>query len=179
MINLLPDSGRGEIRREYRSRLIATALWGVALVSALTAAALLPSYFLSQAKQEAATVELTVAESARGNAGEGVAAELAVARDVAVALEDIVVQKPPLELIFAVLARKPEDVSVTLLQYERTPRRETLRIQGEAADREGLIAFRRELTVLQGADHVDLPVSNLAKSTDIPYVMTVVVEEKP
>lgn len=179
MINLLPDVGRNEIRREYRSRFIATALWGVALVSTFTAAALLPAYFLSQAKQEAATVELSVAEGARGSVGEGVAAELTAARDAAAALEGTVSQTPPSELIFAVLARKPRDVSVTLLQYGRSAGRETLRIQGEASNRDALISFRRELALLTGADSVDLPVSNLAKSTDIPYVMTVVVDEKP
>lgn len=179
MINLLPDTGRDSIRREYRSRLVATVLWGVALTSALTAVALLPSYFLSQAKREAVAVELAVAEGARGSVGEGVAAELTAARDAAAALEDIASQTPPSDLVFAALARKPRGVSVTLLQYERTASRETLRIQGEAADRESLIAFRRELSLLQGAGTVDLPVSNLAKSTDIPYVLTVVVENKP
>lgn len=178
MINLLTDDGKGVVRREYRTRLIAVFLWMCTSVLLLGALALLPSYFLSAAKQEAATEELALIASPSGGSAGTPAAELSLAREMLLALSATLSDIQPSQRITDMLAVRPAGITVLQFEYTALSSEETVRIQGVAANRDALIAFRKKLSEIPLVSSVELPVSNLAKSTKIEYVLTVHISKK-
>ena len=64
---------------------------------------------------------------------------------------------------------KGAGISITNLFYTK----ENLSITGIAESRETLLDFRRELEQKAYTETVDLPISNFAKDTNIPFSMNV------
>ena len=175
MINVLPEEGKKWIRGEYRLRLATLTLLAVAFVALALAALLFPSYRLSESTYAQAHTEREAFSQALSPAnGEKVIEELSRAENMRQALAlRVEEQAPSLHIEGIVRAQaKSEGVTLARLAYE-SAEEISVRLSGFAKTRENLIAFSEMLERIAEVKSVKLPVSNLTRSVNITFNMTV------
>jgi hypothetical protein len=172
MINVLPEVGRARARKEYFLRLGTLAGIAVGVSFLLASMALFPIYLAAREKKEIIEKELIVAEDAAKREAESIVGkDIAAAAEALPFLEKKMNALRPSLYMQEILEAQDETILLSRLDFQAGTE-PTIRISGEAARREGLIAFSRRLSQLRGAPRVDLPVSNLAKSEEVPFTIT-------
>lgn len=174
MINILPERGRKEVKRTYVMRLSAAALFAASAAMLIMAAFLSSGYLNSLAREEAAREEARIMEEAEE--GRELEAPIAAAREELDAYEPLLAQVQVGESIAAVLAARNDEVALSLISYDRSTR--IVRVSGVAMRRESLLSFERAARGLPLAAEVQLPVSDLARSTNAPFSLTIRLNEK-
>lgn len=172
MINLLPERGRRVVRRAHMLHLASAALVCAAILFAIGAGALLPSFFLARAKEQAALTE-QAAFTAHSTGSEEVTAPLAEAAIIARGLAERLDATRPTTLLADIIAVRGTGILLTRMEIRSKVQGVEALLQGEAAAREDLIRFKKSIEELQGVSDVVLPVGNLAKSAAIPFSITV------
>lgn len=173
MINVLPESGRQVVRREYYLRLVALAfiaLGGAALVSA---AALVPAYVQGREEKGNTAKQLELAEvAAQREAQSFIAKDIALAGKALPVVEAHLAGSRPSLYIAEILAARNPSVLISHIEFGggEIP---AVKVSGTALTRDALLAFSRSLSQIKGVPQVDLPVSNLAKNEDAPFFLTV------
>lgn len=170
MINILPERGRSQARRTYLFRLLAVALSAASAAMLIMAAFLSSGYLNSLAREEAARQEAAAMEL-KTEEGRELEAPIAAARDELEAYEPLLARTQVGESIASVLSVRNADIALSLISYDRSAR--TVRVSGIAATRESLLSFERAARALPEAAEVILPVSDLARSTNAPFSLTI------
>lgn len=173
MINVLPESGREAVRKEYYLRLAVLALVSLGGVSLVVAASFMPAYLEGREERESLKEQLELAEIAAAREAESfVAKDIAFAGKALPVIEtNLSVARPSL-YIAEVLEARSSAVLISQIEFEggEGP---MVRVSGTALTRDALLAFSRRLSQARGAPTVDLPVSNLAKNENAPFFLTV------
>ena len=170
MINILPESGRAHVKREYLLRLASSALFLLALLFLLCAVMLVPSYlFATVAKQQAITEEARIAATQKAsNSGE--AATLVSANTQAKALDALLSAPLGSRYLSEILAVAPATISISHVSYAQGEM--SMAVSGEATTRDALLAFTKALKTIPGVVSADLPVGDLARDVKIPFNVT-------
>lgn len=169
MINILPESGRSIVRREYRTRLVAMFLFLLALLSLAVAVMLLPAYLFATVEAEQAELEETRLLSAKA-AGAKTDAEVIVAvNEQIVGLEAFMMAPKPSEALIETLKSAGPSIELVRVSYEGGA--STISLSGKATSRDALLQFSKALQKLPIVDAVDLPVGDLAKNTNVSFSM--------
>lgn len=177
MINILPERGRAQARRIYLLRLSSVALCAASAALLIMAAFLSSGYLNSLAEEEAARGEALAMENQEAE-GRELEAPVAAARDELDAYEPLLERAQVSVSIASVLAARDPAVTLSLISYDRTTG--IVRVSGIADTRESLLAFERAARRLPLAAEVILPVSDLARSTNAPFSLTIrLAEEAP
>lgn len=175
MFNLLPKTEKEAIRREYRIRLATVVLWFSFATLVIGSLLLLPSWFLSAQKEKVAQSRfdaLSQSIERRGAAGlEGVL--LATKKQL-----ELLAREAPkgllYELIGAIASRRPKNISFeSITVTDRSGEKRGIAVTGLARDRDSLVLFSRALEGLPFLERVELPLSSLAKESDIPFSLNV------
>ena len=171
MINILPESGRAHVKREYFLRLTSSALFLLALLFLLCAVMLVPSYlFATVARQQAEAEEARIATAQKAsNSGE--AATLVSANSQAKALDALLSAPKGSQYLSEVLALAAATISVVHVSYGQGDM--SMAVSGEAATRDALLSFTKALKTIPGVVSVDLPVGDLARDVKIPFNVSV------
>lgn len=170
MINILPDHGRATARRIYRLRLVAIVLWAAAIACLIAAGLLSPAYFRALASEAASRAES--AALGEGNVKNKDADEL-----LAAATTYVEAYAPYLsglsigERIVAISEARPAGITFSRIGYEKGS--DSVRVSGIASTRDALLSFEKSLRTLPHVEAVELPVSDLAKSTQAPFSVSV------
>lgn len=176
MFNLLPKAAKDTIRREYRVRLAAVALFFLSAALVIAALMLLPSWFLSAQKEAAARARAdALVRSLSQRSAAGLEQELRTAQQRLNLLSREAPVVSLYELTERIAAGRPPGVSLESITFSRTPEgRRAAFVSGTARDRAALVSFSRSLERARAFEKVDLPLSALAKEKDLIFSLTAV-----
>lgn len=171
------------MRREYNIRRVTVVLVLAAITGVVMAIAMFPSYVTVLQRKRSMQQELDrVTDSFDTERSRRLTAQLERTNTHLGVLEPYKNHVPLYVLIDNVLARVPDQVSISGINYERrttegenngTQERVTLGVKGDAATRDSLIRFKESLKEASQFDEIELPVSFLASKSDIDFSLTV------
>jgi hypothetical protein len=170
MFKLLTEESKAQVKKEYFLRRYVVALSSLSVVALIALVGIFPSYILSIARQQ------EVAERARV-LGEGTPqqGEADLSEWLALFNQKLKLLSPKLDkdrasgMIEAGLAEKGSGISVIAISWVKRDSEILLSMQGVARDRQALIAFEKRLNASGQFESVALPVSNLAKDSNINF----------
>lgn len=173
MINLLPHSTLKRARREYYIRLVSLALLSLAVVCFSSAAFLVPSYLSARIERSATLERHVLLTQKTASDTSALSASLLTTTDLLSAA-----RRPNLDgmaLLAQVLSGKGSRIQLTRIAFDT---RDVARfsVSGIAQSREALLQFRDALRSRPEFTAVELPISNLAKATDIEFSMAITIK---
>ncbi|OGG55181.1 hypothetical protein A3D62_00125 [Candidatus Kaiserbacteria bacterium RIFCSPHIGHO2_02_FULL_49_11] len=173
MANLLPKEERIRFEREYLYRLVIVGLSFFIALGIFGFALLLPSYFLSKSKEASIRDQSEFLQKAVTIREQDVSSEfLARTKQKLIELDSSGGRTLPTSLIDTIIKNKESTVTIDALYYTRSAEEGSVRITGRAASRASLLSFSDRLQQEEVFSKVDLPVSHLAKETNIIFSMT-------
>lgn len=177
MANLLPREELTTVRRERRNRIVVVSLTALLVTIILGGIFLIPSLILSRTKALSAERKIELTQSFITQREEsGVLSDVRAIQSKIVRLEGLLSQHTVSEILAALDESTPPGIVLLSVGYERNPDApDDLTIKGTAATRDTLLTFSRRLEREDLFRDVDLPVSNLAASTNIAFSLTVAV----
>lgn len=179
MINLIPQKAKRNLSIEYWIRVVSVwfTTWAVSLC--IGASVLLPTYVLIGSQIDVYEASATAASE-----------KVADYENVSTALVQASLQakmimsemRAPLfsEYITLFEELQGEDVSLTQVSMDRNGGEVSpVALNGVADNRQSLASFRDRLLASEEVVSVDLPISNLARDKDIPFTLTVTLNNNP
>ncbi len=174
MINLLPEKEKALIYREYKLRVIAVILGTIFCVCIIAIILLSPSYILSLYRMKAAETAAQIPEKKTDNQQAALMATVEKGKSALVVLKPENPGKLPTEAITYIVKNKTPEISITSIQYSyQKPDTFLIQIIGKAKTRQSLIEFKAALEKEQGIEQIVLPVSSLAKDSNINFVLDI------
>ena len=175
MINLLPPEAHSGIKREYWIRVL--SVWALLLAGAffVTALLLAPSYVLVSSELKA--LKSNTAATNDSEEAYRAAEEKVLAANALVGQLDIPQPKVAISEILDTIERT-QSPGITLRTY--SIRREgrsinEFHLQGVADSREALANFKAELEREALFESADIPISDLARDENLPFVVTLTI----
>lgn len=178
MINLIPNTEKKEMIKNFYYRLAAVSIFALGIVMLIASVALTPSYFLSSVKKS------LVVEKLEAERKEPVDAEdLETLKSLSVldgrlsmleksAQNRFIVTE---RVINEILLKKVPDIKITQISFEKNDAGEkTISIRGSAGSRDRLLLFRRALEDDPLFKKVDLPISNFVKGSNIQFYLSLI-----
>lgn len=175
MINLLPPVEKEKLSKEYRYRKIVVYAILFSVIFVIGIILMLPSYFLADARERVAEEERAILINSDENTERAEAqAKLLEVKEQLIALNREKV-RTPLSTIISEIALYSESVSLHSFSYVRgnEDADSSLRVEGNAQTREGLLLFQKRLEEDDRIDKAVLPVSSLAKDEDIDFTIQI------
>ena len=177
MINLIPPDGRKIAIREYWVHMFsawAFLLSGIFVVAILL---LIPSYVLVEsqlAAVEGNNQKLRVAEDAFRMAEDDITTANAAIVQLSRQSEHIALSR----IIESILGEVSGGITLRRFDIERSDNGiQPIQVQGRAATREALADFRSSLEDLALFESATVPISDLAREADLPFVVTILLVE--
>lgn len=176
-MNLLPHSEQKHIRREYYMRV---AVVGSILLSSVTVMGILmivPSYIL--AHNERVILEEQHKEVVEGVKQDTTSQEVIKTMNHQIERADELISKKHIASIFAeIVHEKPPGAFITGLYQEKgSAKLYTVDVRGVADTRATLLSFQESLKNNRAFDSVTIPISNFAKSKNIPFTITLTISD--
>lgn len=173
MFTLLPEQNKKSLFKEYRIRLFAVIFLFLTAFCLISTALLFPSYislYFERGVLEDESARIT-AEIKEKNE-KGIVETLARINHTLVAVKPS--ESNVLTVTKLILDKLPQGISIDRFVYTRGDGADSsLSIQGIAGTRSELITFSRDLEKQPVFTKVDLPISNLAKQSEVPFTLTV------
>ncbi len=179
MINVLPQTEKKALKKEYRLRLVTVCFIFITILGILSSVSLVPSYVVSKNKEMILENKLTFLNK--------------VNPDVSLTDLDLYISKinstllllsnsnpkriVSEDVILPLLAVKPSGIVITQILYgERTDGSASLDVRGVAPDRVALQNFKSILESNKKFTTVDLPISNFVKRSNIDFNITITIK---
>ncbi len=176
MINLIPNTEKKIMRKNFYYRLSAVFFGSLALVMIVASVALTPAYFLSEANIDSATRKLEIEKENENDPldQEALSAILALDKKLSIVekaqKEKFIVSE---RVVSEILANKMPDIKVTRISFEKNDADgRKISIRGTASSRERLLLFRHALENDPLFKQVDLPISNFVKGSNIQFFLS-------
>lgn len=170
---LLPLDQRNALRREYRVRAAIVFLFMISVAFIIGVVALFPAYFKVLDEEKSALTELASATGSSGKSGlsdleKNVSKDQALLGSLSDGLSD-----PRASLLIEKLVGVRGEIKLRGFSVaDIASSSATITIQGNAPTRDSLQSFQKRLEVLSGKK-ISLPVSELAKSSNIDFSLQV------
>ena len=177
MINILPEQGIQAIKREYRSRLAVVCLFAAAVACLTLSALLFPSYLISKGSLEEITLEEARMATLAKERSENTDIPLARAKEEIDTFGPLLAKTAPSTRIEKLLSAKHAGVQITVITTDGVGK--AVQLSGAAATRDSLLLFVQAIRALPEVASAELPVSDLAKSTNVPFSLQVLLKELP
>ncbi len=171
MINLLPDDHKKLLHDEYKIRVQIVALIFCSIIVGISIALLVPSYFLSVFKAQAATGKAGVQQTAKETKDRAnLEVQLKDQKALIKALAVKNISTNPSHLFELITKNKPSTISIIEMRYaiEETTKF-VINVRGIAPTRQSLVDFTTALRKESLVEKLDLPVSNFAKDSNIDF----------
>lgn len=168
MLNILPVEVKKKLAQEYFMRLGILAFLVLSLGGVCMAIALMPAFIL--AKSEHASLSAFISK-VEGNAGEDVFTTVRVTKEKLSFFSEK--SAPPKALTFFSESVAARAGGISIQGYSYTKGSNKAIIKGIARTRSNLVAYRDAVGKIPSVDSVELPISELAKSTDISFNLSV------
>lgn len=176
MFNLLPDSLKWEIIKEYRLRLSIVVLIFVVFIELSFAVFMLPSIVISYYKEKEVELRIDVLEKSFGESNTSLIRSTIKSLNNDLNTIDKTLQySETIPLIDIILSKKTNNIHITDISYTSSGTSTTnILIQGVSLTRDSLVNFKKSLEGSEKFKTIDLPISNLAKDKDIKFSMTMI-----
>lgn len=169
MANLLSQKEKKRFKWEYRFRLIIIILLFCTATFSFGVVLLLPSYFVSQLKEESIVRQSELLkETIAFREIDISAATLLATKQKINALTSVQEQVPQTKIIQTIIQNIDENIVVDTFYYKKGE----MKITGRADSRTALISFSNRLEKEELFNRVDLPISSLARDSDIIFSIT-------
>lgn len=170
MLKLLTDEGREKVSREYKTRRLIVIFLALIFVSVITVIGLLPSYILSNGREQEAFERLRfTAEVKNQEEGRELRAWLVETnKKISVLAPELDVDRPS-DFVEGVLNLKLLGIKITNFSWSRAKDKITLSISGTASDRQTLVRFEDGISQSELFSDVILPISDLANDRNISF----------
>lgn len=178
MLNLLPHNEMNVVRREYLLRFssVASVLAGVIIICATVA--MFPSYTLVETKNSIVTAQLQSIRSSSVAKNKDDVEKMLADVKTKTTVSKTLSSYDPSYVVQRIIDTIPKAVIVNGLQYDRGDKgAHKVVVSGVASSRNGLISFVQGLSKA-GFKVSDVPVSDLASDSNIPFSLSVIAEEK-
>lgn len=173
MANLVPQLAKKKIAQEYWVRVV-TAWFLLATITLLICSVFLFPVYIFTSTQVAVHAESAAAAAESVADYEAVATALERANKEAQLVIEDSRKTRAYDYIALFAALEGQGVTLTSLTFSKQGDvAEPIELEGVADDRESLAAFRDRLLAAEAIESVDLPISNLAKESNITFDMTI------
>jgi hypothetical protein len=175
LTNLLPSSKTKAFRHEYFLRIITVALVLLAILVIIHGILLIPSYLYTRDKVSAESAELNnLSKTLETTQAQQAQTQLTALKTESTYLSRLSSTTQASATIRTVLAVSRSGIALTGFVF--TPPLNgaagTVQISGTAATREQLSSYYQELETLPFVASANLPISDYAKESDIPFTIT-------
>jgi hypothetical protein len=174
MFDFLPEDFKTRAKHMYHGRLASLyicVMCGVFLVSLFL---LLPSQMLALSKKKGLQEELSALQKSLAIKGNNTVEDFVSASKKKIEITEIKESERLFtDVLVEFLAYKTNGVSITTISFERLGTQNTMAVSGKAVSRDALLSFSKALKSNHRFESVDLPVSNLAKSKDIEFSISI------
>lgn len=170
MFKLLTEEERRKVAHEYAMHRAIVVLLALILVLVVGIIGLLPSYVLSNARENEA-LERTRIMGGSGQRGDDTTLQvwLGETNQKLQVLSPALDTDRPSDFIEKILDQRITGIAVTGFSWVRTKDKITLSVNGVATSRQSLITFENHINSSGYFSEVTLPISNLAKDRDIDF----------
>src|SRR3989338_2300163 len=172
MHNLLPEKNKRRIKSEYRLRLTVLFFFGSALSGIVLAAAMLPSYISMQSREEAVVGEYLMAKNSTSAMDEEDLARISEeTNEKILSLKSFALGATVSNYVDTVFDIENPGINITGFTFvgRQNEEKADIVVEGVASSRDALVLFKSNLEKQPIFGAVSLPVSNLAKQTDINF----------
>lgn len=172
---LVPQYERLALRREYRLRAFIVLCFALSVAGVIGIVSLSPAFMSASIEEQAAQRDLLSIKKAKDSSGlTAIQQKVAYSQGLLNILEQGSDRPRPSSLIELLVGeRGPVKInSIGVNQISSTTA--TISIGGIAPTRDSLLAFKSRLIAVNEGNKVDLPVSELAKSTNIQFSIRVI-----
>jgi hypothetical protein len=175
MTNLLPEERRKKIERERWVRMTSVGTVFFLTLILLSIVSLVPSLLLSKSKGEDAERQVgLVQEFIRLQEEGGITQEVENIQNQLALLENELNEAAAARSIISLSEEISSGVILESIRFERLDNKKAhIVVSGFAQTRDDLLLFAKSVEQEPAFVGIDLPVSNLAKSTDISFLFTV------
>lgn len=173
MFTLLSAQHKKYMMRQYRLRLLSVIVLLASATLVISIVLLIPSYITLRVERDRLNVENEIQSK---DIKKQNAKDLVHTLDEIKSMSSLVsVESTEIfEALKLVLNAKSPGIAITSANYTRgAPAPSTLSLSGTASFRSDLIEFSRRLDREKLFTSIDLPISNLAKETDVKFTLTV------
>ncbi len=172
MLHLLSPKEKKNILREYHLRLVVVTLLFVALLSVVTVALLLPSFFLSDVKENASAGRVAALDIPHATLDEASLKAFDTARRTLSKIQVIGKSLSPSEMFEKILDLRPSGITVSSALYGSGEAGKVgVKIAGTALNRSTLVSYVDAVKATKIFSEVDFPVNNLAQEKDIQFTL--------
>ncbi len=167
---LLPIDERGVLRREYRLRMLVVLCFMLSLVCIFGIVSLLPTFTRILGVESRSKLELSILKKASQSSVVADIEKRLMINKSLIAPISTMLKESEISPLIQSIATSRGNVTISSFNISRiTDGTITIGIQGLASTREDLLFFKTRLESLSVGNKVSLPVSQLAKSTNIQY----------
>ncbi len=180
MFNLLPENLKAKIKSDYKLRFFIIIIIFFICVEISFLILLLPSWLISINKEQNAVLETNNANESQLSKDASPVSLIITATNQRLTAIDKTLQYPEFfPILNTILDNKTS--SIRLTQFLYTPKdsaNATLSLGGVSTTREALVSFVKALQTSGAFATVDLPISNLAKDTNISFLVNLTILKK-
>jgi len=173
--NLLPKGRKDQMKIEYYTRLGTASALLTATALILGVFALIPTY-LNLTSEVATLTQEVEHHSTNAEESKALAAEVRESAEVLRFLEHKLKNTRLTDILEAALEVRPEGVVITGFAYDRKTGQ--LTVEGVADVRELVVTYTKDLELHEMFTKVPLPVSDLARQTNVPFNLQITVGER-
>jgi hypothetical protein len=177
MINLIPHKGQKALKHEYVLRVASVYGFMLSGVFLASTALIVPTYVLTSTQLSTAQDDGLGINETR-TAFDAAFGEIKVANTVMAQLRKPQDNVAHSDIIEEIVKVAPRGVSFTTFQMERTGTDlKEVRVQGTAENRIALSSFKTALEASPFFLQALVPISDLARNSDLPFVITITLAE--
>ena len=174
MYTLLPEKYVAKLKREYRVRFAAMFFFFITIALVVGAVSLFFFFILSKEQEKQASHDLANLKKIAATSGADQVEKDALNTKTLVRAitghQDAVLLS---DIVESVVSHRKSSITLSSLEVSRpSPATVSARISGVALTRDALVAFKKELESDARFTKVELPVSDLAKSKNIRFSMS-------
>lgn len=176
MLRLLLEQQKKDIKRDYQTRFVVVLLLLVLAVVFFWIISLVPSFVLIYFEERA--IKESSSEILEDSLLEDGTPVDEYVRDINNKIKLLNTPEFPVtKLIGEVVSRQVRSVSINTFEFKSEENKGTIFVSGIANNRESLVDFSNSLQESELFESIDVPFSNFAKSTDIPFTLTINLKE--
>ncbi len=180
MINFLPEKLKKQATEEYTFRVASVLFMVFSLVMIFVLVFLIPSYILSMYREVVISDQLNMIKNSTSNQTEVSLNEVKKINEIVKTLSSGTFnQRTASSFIKDILSVKSSDIKISFISVDFDPTKNMkIGLRGFSKSRDILTKFIKDVRGLNLFSSVDLPVSNLVKSTDSDFTVSLVVKNE-
>ncbi len=172
MINLLPPEGHQAVKQEYLFRTGASILLLFSSVGILLTIAFIPTYVLVGAQIK--TFDGIDKNGSENTASSTTGLEIRETENLLKQLGKTSEMSTAGSIIADIEVIAPSTITFKTFRIETVKSTTTIQVQGIAETRGSLADFKNALEASDSFDKAEVPISDLAKETDLPFMITII-----